>query len=79
MSYTAFFAVISGLMLGSLLIFLWKVKEPQLVQEMHEESARYGIDTEEAEDNGSGDRKLSKAERRSLLLILASVVLWFFG
>ena len=25
MSYTAFFAVISGLMLGSLLIFLWKV------------------------------------------------------
>ena len=79
MSYTAFFAVISGLMLGSLLIFLWKVKEPQLVREMHEESARYGIDTEEAEDNGSGDRKLSKAERRSLLLILASVVLWFFG
>ena len=35
MSYTLFFAVISGLMLGSLLIFLWKVKEPQLVREMH--------------------------------------------
>ena len=30
MSYTVFFAVISGLMLGSLLIFLWRVKEPQL-------------------------------------------------
>ena len=78
MSYTAFFAVISGLMLGSLLIFLWRVKEPQLVQEMHAESARYGIDTEETDD-ASGDRRLSKAERKSLLLILASVVLWFFG
>lgn len=78
MSYTAFFAVISGLMLGSLLIFLWRVKEPQLVQEMHAESARYGIDTEEMDD-ASGDRRLSKAERKSLLLILASVVLWFFG
>ena len=75
MSYTAFFAVISGLMLGSLLIFLWRVKEPQLV---HAESARYGIDTEETDDS-SGDRRLSKAERKSLLLILASVVLWFFG
>ena len=72
MSYTLFFAVISGLMLGSLLIFLWKVKEPQLVREMHEESAKYGIETEETDEN-SGDR------RKSLLLILASVVLWFFG
>ena len=78
MSYTVFFAVISGLMLGSLLIFLWRVKEPELVREMHEESARYGIDTEESDD-ASGDRRLSKAERKSLLLILASVVLWFFG
>ena len=79
MSYTAFFAVISGLMLGSLLIFLWKVKEPQLVQEMHEESAKYGIDAEDDGDEGSGERKLSSGERKSLLLILASVVLWFFG
>ena len=78
MSYTLFFAVISGLMLGSLLIFLWKVKEPQLVREMHEESAKYGIETEETDEN-SGDRRLSPAERKSLLLILASVVLWFFG
>mgnify|MGYP000809235147 CR=1 FL=1 len=78
MSYTLFFAVISGLMLGSLLIFLWKVKEPQLVREMHEESAKYGIETEETDKN-SGDRRLSPAERKSLLLILASVVLWFFG
>ena len=78
MSYTLFFAVISGLMLGSLLLFLWKVKEPQFVREMHEQSAVYGI-LEEEGDEQEGDRRLSPGEKRSLILILASVVLWFFG
>ncbi len=78
MSYTVFFAVISGLMLGSLIIFLWKVREPQFVREMQEESLRFGIE-ESVQDENAGDRKLSKAERRSLLLILSSVVLWFLG
>ena len=79
MSYTPFFSAISGLMLVSLVIFLWKVKEPQLVREMHEESRRYGIATEEDADPNSGDRRLSKGEFRSLILILMSVVFWFFG
>ena len=79
MSYTLFFAAVSALMLVSLIIFLWKVKEPKLVQEMHEESHKYGITTEEDVDPNSGDRKLSKGEFRSLILILMSVVFWFFG
>lgn len=78
MSYTVFFGIISGFMLGSLLIFLWRVKEPQLVLEMHEESMRFGIGEKE-EDENSGDKRLSKEERRSLLLILSSVILWFLG
>jgi MFS family permease len=44
---------------------------------MHEESRKYNI--EEAVDDGSGGRKLTKEERRSLILILTSLVLWFFG
>ena len=79
MSYTPFFSAISGLMIVSLVIFLWKVKEPQLVHEMHEESHKYGIATEEDVDPNSGDRKLSKGEFKSLILILMSVVFWFFG
>ena len=79
MSYTFFFAAVSALMLVSLVLFLWKVKEPQLVREMHEESHRYGIATEEDTDPNSGDRSLSKGEFRSLILILMSVVFWFFG
>ena len=78
MSYTVFFSCIAGLMLLALVIFLWKVKEPQFVREMHEESVRLGIE-EEGNEDGSGDRRLSKGEKRSLILILASVVLWFFG
>ncbi len=77
MDYKLFFACIAGLMLLSLAIFLWKVKEPKLVQEMHEESRKLGIEKEE--DDGSGTRRLSKEERLSLILILASVVFWFFG
>ena len=77
MSYTAYFAVISALMLVSLLIFMLTVKEPRFVQEMHEESRRFGLET--TEDEESGSRKLTAAERTSLLFILASIVLWFMG
>ena len=79
MGYTPFFSAISALMLVSLGIFLWKVKEPQLVREMHEESRKYGISTEEDADPDAGGRRLSKGELRSLILILMSVVFWFFG
>ena len=46
---------------------------------MHEESRKYGIATEEDTDPDSGERRLSKGEFRSLILILMSVVFWFFG
>jgi len=78
MGYAPFFICISCIMIISLLIFLQKVKEPKLVSKMREESKKYGI--EDAQDNGSGSRgRLSGKERTSLLLILTSVVLWFFG
>ena len=78
MSYTLFFTVIAAVMVLALVIFLITVKEPKFVREMEEESKRFGIDDGE-ESDGSGSRKLSKGELASLLLILASVVLWFFG
>ena len=77
MSYTLYFGVIAGIMLLALAIFMLKVKEPRLVQEMQAESRKYGLD--EGEDDASGTRKLSKDERRSLAFLLASIVLWFMG
>ena len=78
MSYTLFFTVIAAVMVLALIVFLLTVREPKFVQDMEEESKRYGIDEGE-EEGGSDSRKLSKGELASLLLILASVVLWFFG
>ncbi len=81
MSYMGYFAVIAAIMIVSLLIFLWKVKEPQFVQEMHEESLRLGISNEEEEDEEAGGerRKLSPEEKKSLIFILLSIILWFMG
>lgn len=79
MGYTPFFGAVSALMLVSLAIFMWQVREPKFVSDMHEESLRYGLDTGEDEEGERGDRRLSKGEFRSLILILASVVFWFFG
>ena len=78
MNYTVFFSIVAGIMLLSLLLFRLKVDEPRFVREMEEESRKYGLETEEGDDE-SGSRKLSAAERRSLFLILASVVFWFMG
>ena len=77
MSYTGYFGVIAGLMLAALLIFMLTVKEPRFVKEMQEESRRLGL--EEKEGATGAGRGLSAAEKRSLIAILASIVLWFMG
>ena len=80
MSYTTFFGIVAAIMIASLMIFLWRVKEPKLVLEMKEESRAYGIrEDEEDEEEKPAGGKLPRAKLVSLLLILASVVLWFMG
>ena len=78
MSYTGYFCAVAGLMLVALIVFLCTVREPKWVAEMHEESVRLGLSEEEETETGA-KRKLTGAEKRSLLLVLASVVLWYFG
>ncbi|MBR4659088.1 MAG: MFS transporter [Clostridia bacterium] len=77
MSYITFFTVIGAIMIIALVAFLITVKEPRFVKEMQEESKKYGID--DSEESAEGSRKLTKGELTSLILILASVALWFFG
>ena len=80
MSYIVFFAIIAAVMIGALVAFMVTVNEPRMVREMHEESRRLGIEDEPDDDGANaGDRKLSRGELTSLLLILASVVLWYMG
>ena len=77
MSYTTLFSVLSGIMLVSLGIFMLTVREPQWAKEMRQDSIRYGI--EDAEEAQEPSKKLGKAEKRSLIFILLSVALWYFG
>ncbi len=82
MSYTAYFCIVGGIMLICLCAFMLTVNEPKLVRKMEEESLEMGID-ESGNDldakHEAGDGKLSRGEMTSLVLILASVVFWFFG
>jgi len=77
MDYTSYFAVLAGGMLIALGIFILTVREPQWAEKMRKDSLQYGI--EETEDSPTRKRSLSAAEKRSLILILASIALWYFG
>ena len=79
MQYTPYVIAVVSIMLTGLVIFLLTVKEKKWAAEMEEESRRLGIDDAPAEDDGGDKRKLSRAEFTSLLLILASVALWYIG
>ena len=78
MSYTPFYMVIAGIMLASLLIFVFTVREKKWAEEMRADSLKYGIEEDEPADDGE-KRGLDKAELKSLLCILASIALWYFG
>ena len=77
MSYTVYYAVIAGIMLTALAIFLCTVREPKWAAEMAADSVRYGI--EENASESAEKRGLSAAEKKSLICILMSIVLWYFG
>lgn len=78
MSYTPYYLVIAGTMVAALIIFTVTVREKEWAAQMQSDSIRYGI---EEENNTSSDaqKKLTKGELFSLICILLSVALWYFG
>ena len=78
MKYTWYIIAVAAIMLVGLLIFIFTVKERKWAAEMEEDTVRLGL-VEKAEDETGEKRKLSRPELRSLLLILASVALWYIG
>jgi MFS family permease len=79
MPYTGYVLAVVAIMLIGLIVFILTVKEKKWAAEMEEESIRLGLE-DNAEDAQDGTkRKLSRPEFKSLLLILASVALWFIG
>ena len=79
MSYTGYFGVIAALMLAALVVFMLTVREPEWAREMQAQSVAAGVENAEEAAHPNEGRKLSADEVKSLLLILLSIVLWFFG
>ena len=77
MSYTGYVAAVCAVMLLGFVIFMVFVKEKKWAEEMEKQSVEYGISDET--ENSSEHHKLSSPELRSLILILASVALWYIG
>ncbi len=78
-SHIALWSITAGLLLVILVVYLIVVKENKFVQLRKDEEAKYGIVDEEEEEEKRGQHKLSKSKMTSLILILATVFLWFMG
>jgi len=78
MKYIGYAMSVCGVMIVALIVFFLTVKERKWAEDMQLQSKMLGI-TEEAPEENGGSRKLSRAERKSLLFILASVALWYIG
>ena len=78
MNYYVYYGVVAGIMLTALVIFLLTVKEKAWSKQMQEDSCKYGIEEVQEVDTGE-KRKLSSGEKRSLIFILLSIALWYFG
>ena len=83
--YVASFATTSLLMLLLIAIFVATVKENAWYKEMVEITEKYHLDSLDIDDEGLDvsqhidDEKMPKDVRRSFILILSAVVLWFMG
>ena len=69
---------VCAIMVIGLLVFIFTVKEKKWADEMEAQSLALGLE-EKVDDSNEEKRKLSKDEMKSLLLILASVALWYIG
>ncbi len=78
MKYTPYVIAVTAIMLMGLTVFLISVKENKWAAEMEEETVRLGLEEPAVADDDE-KRALSKPELKSLLLILASVALWYIG
>lgn len=79
MQYTGYVIAVCAVMCAGLIIFIATVKEKQWADQMAEDTVKYGLEEKVDESTPGEQRKLSKPEFRSLLLILASVALWYVG
>lgn len=76
--YLPIFLIVAGIMLVALLIVMITVDEIGIGYKMREYEAAHP-EEDLTEDDGSGDAKLPKEVKRSLLFLLFSIALWFIA
>ena len=77
-NYQPLFSAVAVIMVLSLIVVLTKVDENKLVAERIAIEKEYGIADEEDEDE-SGDAKLPKDVKKSLIFLLLSVSFWYMA
>lgn len=75
--YFPIFLIVAAVMVFSVLLLLWKIRENPLRTEREKIDA--GLSETEEADEASAKTTLDPAVRRSLVLILISVACWFMG
>ena len=75
--FSVYLITVSVVMVAALVVFLLTVKEPAWAAEAERENAK--LDNEKEEEKEKAVGKLSRSELTSLVLILASVALWYIG
>lgn len=76
--FSFYMIAVSAVMVVALVVFIITVKESKWAGEMQAETERLGVD-EEAKERDTIGGKLTKSQFVSLILILASVALWYIG
>ncbi len=79
MPYTPYVICVCAIMLLGFVVFMLTVREKKWAKEMQDATEELGLEEAEEPSQSEECRKLSRGEFRSLLLILASVALWYIG
>ena len=79
-NYIFLFSVLAAFMMICIAVLVYTINEPACVAEMRSLSAEYGIDETSSENTGTDEKmKMEPGIRKSFLLILFSIFLWFMG
>ena len=80
MRYTGYVLAVCAVMLLGLVVFVLTVKEKKWAEEMEEDTKKFGLEEPADVAAETGEKiPLGRGELKSLLLILASVALWYVG
>ena len=82
--YLPLFGLQSAFILGSALLYFWRIREPQLVERMHEKSLEMGIeeaqiDTDDSPEAGGKQRIQDPSVRMSIIMILAATFFYYMS